>query len=1225
MPNPLNPLTFPLHGDRLIEASAGTGKTYTIAALYLRLVLGHGDGNGFGRPLTPPEILVVTFTNAATGELRDRIRGRLTQAAAFFRDDTDGDDLLDSLRDAYPSDTWLDQARLLDQAAQWMDEAAIHTIHGWSQRMLQQHAFDSNSPFDLTLEPNDQGLLEEAARDYWRTFFYPLAPDRLRQALNIVECDTPEQWLAKLRPLLKESFGQPEQDPFAMLDEMSRAMDTARKRWAPDLDEAVDRLWEARHQKRLNGNQYREKSFTDWLHQLTQWVRMDGPLPDDTARFKLSASGLAAGTNKNASPPLHRAYEIFDDLNDELERLDVKTAFHLHGAVEIARRYEQEKARRGQMNYDDLLTRLAQGLVQSDGDRLARSIRRQFPVALIDEFQDTDPVQFDTFHHIYMGRPDTCLVMIGDPKQAIYRFRGADIYTYLRARRATNGRHYTLSTNYRSTAGLVASVNQMFQSPATSDQGPFLFKSQIPFEPVDAHEVKARVVIHGRPAESMTWWTLSQTEPVAKTTQEGYLPLMAEAFATRIANLLCLADHDPPEAGIRDPDGRIVALRPEDIAVLVRDGYEADAITRALNRRGVSSVYLSDRESIFQTEEAADTLFLLTACAEPSRDGAIRAALVTSVIGLPLDLLDRLFEDDIAWENQVENFRRYRLIWQQRGVLPMLRTLLHDFGVFKRLLASEDGERSVTNLLHLAELLQGASTGLTGHQALIRWLCQQMKEADGTPDDQILRLESDADRVRVVTIHKSKGLEYPLVFLPFVCSFRKVSPRNHSMVQVHDDQNRQRLVMAPTEADYEEADRERLAEDLRLLYVAVTRAKLACWLGIAVMGRSTKRGETTQLHLSGLGYLLSGPNPIATGDLSTRLEALKGDCGEITIESLPEADDRTYTPRPETIPLSPARSFRGHISKDWWIASYSGIVSDAGRTLAPDQEIVPAYPLSTAAHSATEDQLQETKVESFVPSPPVAPGRSIHQFPKGPQPGTFLHDLLEWAAIQGFGALAQNRQRIIDRLAPLCRRYEWEPWLDTLADWLQRLLTTPFPLPEEAPPVSLNRLKTEAYQPELEFLFAAHGLETAMLDHRVTTHTFGGAPRPQLQPATVNGMLKGFIDLAFCHDGRYYVLDYKSNHLGEDEQAYVQDAIARAMMEHRYDLQYVLYTLAMHRLLKARLPGYDYGRHMGGGVYLFLRGVNDQGRGVFVDKPPWPLIQTLDAWFSGRKDPTHDA
>lgn len=263
-------------------------------------------------------------------------------------------------------------------------------------------------------------------------------------------------------------------------------------------------------------------------------------------------------------------------------------------------------------------------------------------------------------------------------------------------------------------------------------------------------------------------------------------------------------------------------------------------------------------------------------------------------------------------------------------------------------------------------------------------------------------------------------------------------------------------------------------------------------------------------------------------------------------------------------------------------------------------------------------------MESSVPVWSVTQGRSIHHFPKGPQPGTFLHDLLEWAAQQGFSTLVENRQRIVERLEPMCRRNRWEPWQDTLADWLQRLLKTPIPLPESAPSVSLSQLATADYQPELEFLFSAHGVDTTMLDDQVTAQTFCGEARPKLQPATVNGMLKGFIDLAFSHDGRYYVLDYKSNHLGDDEQAYGPDAIDHAMMEHRYDVQYVLYTLAMHRLLKARLPDYDYEHHMGGGIYLFLRGVNDQGRGVFVDKPPWQLIQTLDTCFAGHKEPVYD-
>jgi exodeoxyribonuclease V beta subunit len=428
--------------------------------------------------------------------------------------------------------------------------------------------------------------------------------------------------------------------------------------------------------------------------------------------------------------------------------------------------------------------------------------------------------------------------MIGDPKQAIYAFRGADIYTYLGARRETVGEHYTLGKNYRSTEGMVQSVNRMFKTAAAYPHGAFLFKDQIPFDAMDVQGRKEQFLVHGKPVKSMHLWQLPQTGPVSKTGDEGYLGRMANAFASEIVRLLNLAQREPPQAGFREPGGALTALRPADIAVLVRDVHEAKAIRQALDKRQVRSVYLSDKESIFATAEAKEMLYLLRACSEPKQAGILRAALATPTLALPLTRLDHLNQDEIAWEAEVDRFCRYQRIWQRQGVLPMFRALLQEFGVPARLLSQTGGERSLTNLLHLAELLQTEAAGLDGETALIRWLAEKVRQPGAGSDEQILRLESDEDLIRVITIHKSKGLEYPLVFLPFICSFRQVAKRYSPVVQYHDEQGRLKLVQNPEDRDIEAADKERLAQDLRLLYVAVTRARFACWLGIGVMSRT---------------------------------------------------------------------------------------------------------------------------------------------------------------------------------------------------------------------------------------------------------------------------------------------------------------------------------------------------------------------------------------------------
>lgn len=1221
MTHRLDPLTFPLHGTRLIEASAGTGKTYTIAALYLRLVLTHGgERTVHGRPLTPPEILVVTFTNAATQELRDRIRSRLTEATAFFRNGCAGDAYLHALRSDIPQDAWLDSALVLDQAAQWMDEAAIYTIHSWSQRMLRQHAFDSGSLFDLELEPDDHDLLEEAACDYWRCHFYPQSAEDLTELFDLIKCATPQDLLGKVRPLFNAP-SSPADEPFAMLEQRRKAIEAARQIWAADFDSGIERIRIAHADKTLNGNKYRRASLEKWLDQLTCWVRQDGPLLDKKTREKLSYSGLKAGLCKNKSVPEHPAYEAFDQLNAQLETLKVDSALFNHAAQDIHQRFRREKQRRGQMGYDDLLTRLNDALQKPQGDRLAQVIRQQFPVALIDEFQDTDPVQYAAFSKIYLGRPETGLFMIGDPKQAIYAFRGADIHTYLNARQASAGNHYTLGKNYRSTHGMVQSINQMFKTAAGHPHGAFLFDDQIPFDPVDVQGRKGQFQVHAKPSKSMHWWHLPQDGPVPKTGDQGYLSRMAEAFASEIVRLLILAQCHPPQAGFLESNGEMTALCPADMAILVRDGNEARTIRRALDKRNLRSVYLSDRDSIFASNEAKEMLHLLRACSEPKQERLLKAALATSILELPMTRLDNLNQDEVAWETEVDRFCRYQRIWQQQGVLPMIRALLQEFGVPARLMPNSGGERALTNLLHLAELLQAESTGLDGTPALIRWLAEMIRQPGSGSDEQILRLESDEELIRVITIHKSKGLEYPLVFLPFICSYRQVTQRNAPMVKYHDEQGRLKLIQNPDTEDLARADRERLAEDLRLLYVAVTRAQFACWLGIGVMGRSTQKGENSNLHRSGLGYLLSADAPIPTVNVIDRLAQSKGDCEDIAIAPLPEPDDEKYKPRQEQVEISQARKVTRQVPSDWWIASYSAILDGAGVTS-------PVYPQDSdpktppdAANSAVEDQLQEVKMEMPAPAQSPAADRSIHHFPRGPGPGTFLHGLLEWAADEGFDTSADGPQRVYDKLQEFCSPRGWDEWADMLSDWFQRLLHTPIVLPEDQGAVSLADLKAGDFQPELEFLFAAHQVDTRTLDDAVTAAIVPGIARPRLHSINVNGMLKGFIDLAFCHQGRFYVMDYKSNYLGENKQAYGADAMAEAMLKHRYDLQYVLYTLAMHRLLKTRLPDYNYQRDMGGAIYVFLRGVNtDDGRGVFVDKPPWSLIEQLDKDFAGRED-----
>ncbi|WP_437879670.1 exodeoxyribonuclease V subunit beta [Pseudomonas sp. LRF_L74] len=1194
-------LRFPLHGSRLIEASAGTGKTFTISALYLRLILGHGGEAAFREALLPPQILVVTFTDAATRELRERIRARLVQAATVFRGDAEGDELLALLRADFPPATWDDCARRLELAAQWMDEAAVSTIHGWCQRMLREHAFDSGSLFSQTLETDHSELLAEVVRDYWRQHCYPLQGVALDWVAD--NWGAPDELGARIRPLLGEDGDASQALGHlleASLQERHAALSQLKQPWAAWADELQRLLDQAVAAKQVDARKIQARYYSPWLEKLRTWaLGADESLDIGTGFSRLTADGLTEAW-KAGPPPNHPALDAMSQLKARLDALPAPAEAALrHAAAWIRQRFDREKRQRAEMGFDDMLVRLDAALQSASGPRLAEVIRQQFPVAMIDEFQDTDPLQyriFDTLYQVEANRDDCALFMIGDPKQAIYSFRGADIHTYLRARRATEGRHYNLDTNFRSSQTMVDAVNALFEQAERREggQGAFLLRDDLPFIPVGAQGRKDGWSVDGAGQPALTLWHLASDEALAKG---RYLQQLASGAASEIVRLLDLGQQR--RAGFAN-GAALQPLQPSDIAVLVRDFKEAQAIRGELAARGVRSVYLSDKDSVFDTLEAHDLLLWLRACAEPDQERPLRAALASATLDLGLAELERLNLDERFWEARVMQFRGYRQRWQRQGVLPMLRQLLQDFELPQQLLAREDGERVLTNLLHLAELLQQSAAELDGELALIRHLAEALAER-GQADETVLRLESDDALVRVVTIHKSKGLEYPLVFLPFICSFRPLDDKKPLMV--HDGQRR-RLLLKADEASLVQAEQERLGEDLRLLYVALTRARYACWLGIADLKIGQARGS--RLHHSALGYLLGGGQALAqSADLLGWLSPLAqpSRCAVLpapvaTEQRYRALDDGAFVPSWPT----PARSAREH----WWIASYSALRMEEGEDATIDRhdDLSPDNP---AVQIASDDERPALALEQI----PVS-AQGLHRFPRGPNPGTFLHGLLEIAAAEGFAPLAGDPGALREHLARRCQRRGLESWIEPLWHWLQALLVQPLHLGDGQ---SASLAELVEYQAELEFWFEARRVEVKRLDQLVQRFELPGVARPALTADTLNGMFKGFIDLVFEHEGRYYVVDYKSNWLGADDQAYTFEAMEATVASHRYDLQYVLYVLALHRHLRLRLPDYDYDRHLGGALYLFLRA---PAAGQYLARPARALIERLDALFLGE-------
>ncbi|MFA9283993.1 exodeoxyribonuclease V subunit beta [Comamonas sp. SY3] len=1261
----LDPLRFPLWGSRLIEASAGTGKTYTIAALYLRLVLQHGGEQAFGRPLAPPDILVVTFTDAATQELRDRIRHRLSEAAQLFARDPEGsgseeatDPLLLALRADYPSSRWPACARVLHEAANWMDEAAVSTIHSWCYRMLREHAFDSGSLFQQSLITDQSELLTQVVQDYWRRQFYDLPATSLRSLLQVVA--TPQVLQQAIQPMLSRQdadwrYEGAQLAPAGQVDLpalLAQASEAAARHGA--LENAARQLWQQHRAELeallialvpgLNGVTYPKKDepgvFEAWLAAMAAWSAGE-PAPAKIRAF--GQSGIKA--KKGVVVPEHAAFAAIDAwleavAQDAQAATPLKPLLLRHAMAHIQRALEGEKQRRGELGFDDLLQRLDAALHAPGGDALAQRIRSQFPVAMIDEFQDTDPLQYRIFERIYRiadNDPAQGLFMIGDPKQAIYAFRGADIYTYLRARAATQGRHYSLGTNYRSTQAVVEAINHCFVHAEGHPRAAFRFREDaqrnpVPFVAVGAHGRADALFLQGAAPAAITLWTMEAgMQPQAEASDEygdaagtgksartgvaesAYRQRMAQSTASQITAWLNAARAGQAGFG-QSPDALGRPLRPADIAILVRGRAEAELVRDALKDRGLASVYLSDRDSVFQTGEAADMLRWLRAVNAPGDDGLLRVALATASMDWSWQELERLNHDEQHWEHLALRTRVLQQLWQKKGVLPMLRQWLLDFDLPARWLGQTGGERRLTNVLHLAEWLQRASTEVEGAQALIRRLAEQMDSPEG--EEEILRLESDADLIKVVTIHKSKGLEYPLVLLPFISSWRDFDGKSRGYAQYHDAASGDLVVeLNNKHAEAVSAHNdERLSEDMRLLYVALTRAQYALWLGVAPLAKGMSRAGS--LEKSAVGYLLAGGQKLPDLALHAYLQEFASRCPQMAVQPVPEVSLQRYQPeRPPAV--HPARRPRRQADEHWWIASFSALTERLGLAL-PSQGLWTEEAV-TAAEPETAEQDQYLEPQEALPEA-TAPGQpqpgSLHAFPKGPDAGNFLHGLLEWCAQEGFATVMSKPAALDGIIAYRCQVRGWGDWAAPLQGFVRQWLQTPLLLqgaPSETP-AALQSLGD--YQVEMEFWLSINRASTGQLDTLVQQHVLPGQPRPALLPNQLHGMLKGYMDLVFEHGGRYYMMDYKSNWLGADSTAYTPQAMAAAVLQHRYDLQYVLYTYALHRLLQQRLPGYDYERDVGGVQYWFLRGVGAEHQGLYQDKPPRALMDALDALFA---------
>ena len=1197
---PLNPITLPLNQISLIEASAGTGKTYTIGSLYLRLLLKAGENN-FSRPLNVEEILVVTFTDMATEELKKKIRERITDAIdklTAFAETQDksafkNDEFLTALCDNLNIFEAIHRLKLAEQN---MDLAAIYTIHGFCRRMLMQYAFHSGIHFNLELIKDQSDLLVRFANEFWREHFYPLpfemadfianelgSPDYVLSLLEsnlgknlIVDLKNQQALSISITEFLHQYLGEYFKDIKALKDFW---LESAGK-ISELITEELNKDYAKGEPKSLSRRSYNTSRLAKWIDQVNAWANdpRDYVL-NETLMSYFTQSALGEKGEEGASPFIAPIFTELEERANALMSPDLlRRVILYHYRQGLQQKLLDYKLNHQEKSFDDLLRLLCEALQGAQGDELAEMIRFQYPFAMIDEFQDTDSQQYAIFSKIYRDNPEknTGFIMIGDPKQAIYRFRGADIFTYLKASDEAQSR-FELTKNYRSEKHLVDGVNALFDFP----QSPFIYQN-INFTAVDSRDDHLRFYLNGK-AEPAYRFYLTESDKVNKTE-------MAKICAISIQHWLKSAAEN--QAVFQNED-TCKTLQPANIAVLVKNRYEAADVIQELQKLGIASVYLSDQSSVFDSHVAVELLRILKACLNVA-ERPILNAIATALFGLNAADIHQIQQNEADWQRWADSFAQYQQTWQRQGILAMLHQILLEQGISERLLSQATGERDLTDFLHLAEILQQAATLHESEAALLSWFEKQI-QGEGRQEAQI-RLESERQLVKIVSIHKSKGLEYDLVWLPFLAVPSKIPTAGD--MNVYYSKERDETLWDMENRNLNALYEETFAEELRLLYVALTRAKYQ--MAFALPAQFDKKWNALHYVLS-QGEIGKEINLLDSKDTETLLQTFKEKMQDnVEICTKPNLEALTALSINTKHDDLKAAEFTGNIEQDWRITSFTSIeqahrrqnyfTESAGKKHAvfddaKDYDSQNAIEISTALLSENES--------------------SILDLPRGKQVGTALHRHFEncyfsdLANTEEIGKLRQSLQ--LD-----------ETFTEPLQNWLQQILHTP--LSNEIG-IALADLANKDCIKEMPFYLAirehfdVEAFNRALKAH----HHLSSEP---LQFEKIQGMVRGSIDLVFRHNGKYYLVDYKSNFLGSTLADYNQEALKKEMLHSHYDWQYLIYTLALHRYLQSVVPHYDYARDFGGVFYLFLRGMNGEPQsGVFYDRPSVELITELDGVF----------
>lgn len=1372
-PDPLEIKTFDLNSSSMIEASAGTGKTFTISNLVVRLLL-EGLKNGKGEKATPldiEDILVVTFTNAAASDLRARILEKIHTCRVLFEAIGKGQKTVDSLdendplkdivelylkdklkvKDSLENNNAVDiniqqkqailYSRLLIRAERSIDKASISTIHSFCNKALNQiYSFEAGRAFNVELTNDVEEEKREAAFSVWRDLFYKDSDFNKDLLLELLDKDSPLSFkktvanLDRVRLIndAKGYFGFSLKSYYQSSEKLQKTPIARLKYLLDAVEKDIASINEEHAQDIQIVEKYKDEVFAanggpGSLYELAKGEPKKNPIKSDVKSIlKSLLANIASGKfnsfnfGQEIKKNVKKSYDFKDFYNedsnfvsgikdyafarlaeiDEFEKAAssvIITALGMQANVDLIKKELEYLVsvmmikkidalceRDNLISNNEVLRQLAVALTKEKDRRdvLASLLRKRYPIAMIDEFQDTDPVQFTVFSKLYLNQDavnsNAHCYLIGDPKQSIYKFRGSDINSYNEAKsqiEEIGGCVYTLETNYRSNANVVKAVNGIFAQVKEGCDSNYVTK---PFDYNDSYSkktpsnIKFETVIASPNSEKSSFYfdipiednLVASDENLSDTSENNTSvcnfvrkiefndKTKAEVLMQAISKSVALEVKRCLLYGKINSKGNVRAVKPSDIAILVSNKNENKAIQDALKELSIQSVYFSDDESVLSSSsqsksysnssddtqkasvEAENIIYLMEAICNSTNASKVYRLLGSSLLSLTREEFIQK-TDSFEFDDEISLLRECGNKWESYGFITAFLYYLNKHDLLKTMLNAENGERALSNYFQIAEIIQSINSKVIGSNAQLLWFKDLVLNGNSDLSDDVTKkhLESEQSLVKIYTIHKSKGLQYPIVFSPFL-----FGTTNYDKDGIYYDPHDRHVSLSlnPSEPVNGTAISElekvaSLQEKVRLLYVDLTRAQLANFVFLPIYNDEKKTNAVSALRSITIpkeGELLKA---LDSEELFTNLNKFDNE-SDPDNEKLIAAKVKVESQCSEKID-EPSSLDKGSVDNSFTVTSYSAITSGAHNDMfasdIDEKEIEPD------ANDLEEDiSNEERNLINFT-------------FSRGSAAGSFLHKLLE--IVLSRNDVNKEDQDSIYQFVNSQLKYDYYHLISNqgnekicaLASWLNNILNANL-LPESSKNdhLKLSDLTPDNCARELDYYLPCKDFKVKVLNklcHEfyakvVKDNNLSHIPDlPDLKKSNFKGFMKGSLDLVAKfttkQGDKFFMIDYKSNYLGDSFGDYTQDSILKSIFEARYDVQILFYSLALYRFLKCTLHDFLYEKDFGGVMYLYLRGMNSNNTvspGQFYVRPSEELIKRLSDLFDGIEDNNHE-